>query len=220
MKIKLLPLAIMIGITAGCGGSGGSDEAPEPKVTASSCFNAELYTVGRKVEVQTKENGQLEETMVLSNLGHEMYRGENVLHQQAKSKSGKTFSLYLMIDEGSKTQTTVGLAADGVDAYYKPGKLDKFALSQGESYEQVLTMVSSMGEVVTNNKTTFKGIETVKVPAGEFRACKFEEQMSITQIDGSQTQSINNKWYAVDKGYLVKQSEKNSLSELVSYKEL
>jgi hypothetical protein len=77
------------------------------------------------------------------------------------------------------TGLPVAVPPQTITAVFTPPALRRFDLNAGESYSQTYTARTSGTAGSAANTTsftrTFVGIETVTVPAGTFRACRFDE---------------------------------------------
>lgn len=101
----------------------------------------------------------------------------------------------------------------------RPSRLYRFDLAAGESYVQEYeeTIETSFPgfndteQATVRVITTFKGIESVTVPAGTFQACKFVENLS----DGPFA-TTTMEWFGVGNGMLLKSVDDDETSELVS----
>lgn len=101
----------------------------------------------------------------------------------------------------------------------RPSRLYRFDLAAGESYVQEYeeTIETSFPgfndteQATVRVITTFKGIESVTVPAGTFQACKFVEQLTDGPFATTTTE-----WFGVGNGLLLKSVDDNETSELVS----
>ncbi|WP_116368073.1 hypothetical protein [Parahaliea mediterranea] len=100
-----------------------------------------------------------------------------------------------------------------------PYRLQRFDLKAGESYQQDYTVNLNTRVMGFNTKTstrvsldtTFLGIESVKVPAGTYQACRF--RVLSTTDDGTST---INEWFAVNSGMFLKSTEGSASNVLVS----
>ncbi len=90
---------------------------------------------------------------------------------------------------------------------FAPQQLERYDLSAGQSYEQRYTVnlrTRVRGFTINDSntvdrRTTFVGIESVTVPAGQFQACRFQ-----TRETGSDSTTLSEEWFGVGNGMLLK----------------
>ena len=74
--------------------------------------------------------------------------------------------------------------------------------------EQTYTMIEhdplNPGDTVYDSVVKFVGIETITVPAGTYKTCKFEDKSTVTSSDGVTEADNTTTWYAVEHGIVVK----------------
>ncbi|WP_028863861.1 hypothetical protein [Psychromonas aquimarina] len=233
MKRNVLLVVISAAVISGCDGDDGifftkkKDPAVKPAVSttaaavenASTCFNDKLYKVGSGYNLTTQKGTEPAETQHYKVLEDARYRGQPAIHQRL-SKSTKLTDRYLFINTGEKSVSLLGEKVLKDESYYAPGYLVKFNVKKGGSYSQTVTMTEESSkparETVSNIKTTFKGIETITVPAGTYKTCRFELNSSVTKPDGLTKKLNSSVWYAVKHGVKV-QSKDNagSITKLI-----
>jgi hypothetical protein len=145
--------------------------------------------------------------------GETTFKNQTVLYSVSTTEtvgaapSSSVSTAYFTIDKDAKRSSSVGVEVKTTSPFAitttvsnNPGRLMRLDLQANESYSQTFTatteVVSSfpmppIAPTTISFTTTFKGIETITVPAGTYDACRFE-----TQEGGLST----TRWVAVDKG--------------------
>ena len=106
---------------------------------------------------------------------------------------------------------------------FKPGQLFRYDLQPGQSYLSRFSIRSRTktpdGTLKDNTKykvrTRYIGRETVRVPAGKFKACKFKSTTTVNQL-GFEFTNERTFWQATKTGVEVKTMDENGMNELVS----
>ncbi|KXO10071.1 hypothetical protein AKG98_852 [Moritella sp. JT01] len=234
MNIKSVSVLALILTTTGCG-SGGSDSdsgsdsgsgSGSDTVNASVCFNETLVTVGTEYTLKTKKDNDEVITHNYKVLDEKPFKGQPAIRIQdtlTEESMTETSYNYVFVDSNEKSISFLGNTTDtilgSIETSLTPGHLTKFNLNSGSAYEQTTTMrVESPSldvDYINDSKITFKGFETITVPAGTYKTCKFEFNSSITMPDGS-TDKINTiSWIAVEHGFGVQSVEGKSTTRLV-----
>ncbi|WP_028864579.1 hypothetical protein [Psychromonas aquimarina] len=226
MKKRALSVVMLASVISGCGSDDVSISPGKttPVVTpvvenASVCFNESLYEVGAGYNFTSQRGAETAETESYKVLEDTRYRGQPAIHFRV-TESAKLTENYIFINTGEKTVSVLGQKTANGESYYVPGRLSKFNLNKGDSYEQTVTetevLSESTNETVTNIKTTFTGFETVTVPAGTYKTCKFEYNASITMPDGLTQKFTASMWYAAEHGLPVQSADSNgTLKKLI-----
>ena len=205
MKIKLIALALIIGAVSGCDGSSESVKIEN----ASVCFNDALYQVGAEYSFVMKEGSDPVDIESFEVMDVAQYKGQEAIRVYDKTNN---YNEYISVDSSNKSHTLLGVI-DGdpgpnLEKYYSPGLKTKFDLNAGESYEQTYTMIEhdplNPGDTVYDSVVKFVGIETITVPAGTYKTCKFEDKSTVTSSDGVTEADNTTTWYAVEHGIVVK----------------
>lgn len=208
---------------------------------SSSCFNPNTVAQGTKILLNYKTTDA--ETNTITNIatsidvkGSTTFNGKSVTESVSQTQSTgpasstSTTKSYYTVDTSAKSFTYYGSIVDvsapvvtSSTLTINPGMTEKFSLNAGESYTQVYSITTAMQvmgfpvNTVTDfdNKVTFKGIETVTVPAGTFKACRMETS-SKTTVLGTSATGISTSWISVDTGISVRTEASGDVSELVS----
>src|SRR5690606_33648241 len=145
--------------------------------------------------------------------GETTFKGQTVLHSVSTTEtvgaapSNSISTAYFTTDNNAKRSTAMGVTVAVTSPISitttvsnNPGRLTRFDLQVNESYSQTITATTEIASsfpmppvapTEISFTTTFKGIETVTVPAGTYDACRFEtEESDLTTT----------RWVAVDKG--------------------
>ena len=222
------------GDSSGSGNSTGTE-------TADNCFNIMLYSTGTKVEMThktTSPEGQLTATSVNTVKGIASFNGKSVIEILSNvtatgvSPSKSTQNNYFTVDNANLIEyyhgsiinvTEPAMAAGKQTLTLTPAMEDRFALSKGQSSTQsyqTRTEGSVMGfpySTTTDQTKTkkFAGMETVTVPAGTFKSCRFEETVQATTL-GKTTTDISTHWVAFGSGLEIKTVAGTSTTELLA----
>jgi len=208
---------------------------------AASCFNADLAKQGTKIQLNYKstdgDSGAVLNTdAAIEVKGSVTFNGastiESVSQTQATgaSPSTSTTKSYLTVDASAKRFSYYGSIVDATAPYaisstitINPARLERFDLTAGESYTlnyNINTATQVLGFPVNtvteySSTITFKGIETISVPAGSFSACRMETSNETTS-QGTTINSLSVNWISVDTGISVRTEADGDITELVS----
>lgn len=208
---------------------------------ASSCFNPNVVAQGTKILLNYKTTDA--ETSSVTNIatsievkGTTTFNGKSATESVSQTQttgpaaSTSTTKSYFTANNSAKSITYHGSIVDvsapvsaSSTLTINPGMTEQFNLSAGESYTQtyaITTATQVMGFPVSTvtdfvNKLTFKGVETITVPAGTFKACRIETD-SKTTVLGNSVSTISTSWISVDSGISVRTEASGDVSELVS----
>lgn len=184
---------------------------------AESCYNPALFETGARVINQyrtTDAAGPVIEFTYDSEVkGETTFNNQAVLYSVSTTEavgaapSNSVSTAYFTKDNTAKRSTIMGVKvvvssplAITTTTTNNPGRLTRYDLQPDESYSQTLSATTAItsafpvppvAPVDISFTTTFKGIESINVPAGTYDACRFE-----TQEGGIKT----TRWFAVDKG--------------------
>ena len=210
------------------GSTGGSGTG-----NASSCFNSASATAGNNIQLNYKsvdgESGAiLNISAAISVNGNVMFNGKSTIESVSQTQatgaapSTSTTKSYITIDSAAKTYSYHGSIVEvtaptalTTTITINPAEVERFNLAAGESYSQTYTTTSSLtvfGFPVntvteTSSTVTFKGIETITVPAGTYSTCRME-----TNDSGG----ISTTWFTVGTGMSIRTESGGDISELVS----
>jgi hypothetical protein len=208
---------------------------------AASCFNAAFATQGTKTITTYKTtdgetNAVINFTSTVEVKGNATFNGKSAIESISQTDvtgavpSSSSTKSYYNVDTSAKRTTYYGTIVTvatpvAVTTTVKslPERIERYDLAANESYTQTYSLESSsvvLGFPVTTtteftSKTTFKGIETVTVPAGSFEACRMESINSSTTLGTSATSTSIN-WFTKDQGMLVRAEADGDITELVS----
>jgi hypothetical protein len=208
---------------------------------ASSCFNPNIVAQGTKVVLNYKTTDA--ETNTVTNIatsidvkGTATFNGksatESVTQTQTTGPAPSTSATksYYTVASSAKSITYHGSVVDvsapvaaSSTLTINPGMTEQFNLNAGESYTQTYSITTAMQvmgfpvNTVTDfvNKVTFKGIETITVPAGTFKTCRMETSSKSTVL-GTSVTGLSTSWITVDTGVSVRTEASGDISELVS----
>lgn len=208
---------------------------------ASACFNPAIMAQGTKVVLNYKITDAQSNTVTNSSSNIEVkgtvtFNGKSATESVSQTTatgaapSTSTTKSYYTVDTGAKTFTFYGSIVDvtapvagSSTLTITPEMVERFDVAAGNSYNQtysIKTSIQVMGFPVDTttdfvNQITFKGIESVTVPAGTFQACRIETS-SKTTVLGNSTTSVSTSWITVDKGVSVRTESGGDVSELTS----
>lgn len=216
--------------------SGGSGSG-----NAASCYNPGVMTQGTRVVLNYKTTDG--ETGAVLNVasdtevkGSATFKGKSVTQSDSKTQatgaapSTSATKSYFKVDTAAKRFSYYGSVVDisapvagSSELTISPERIERFDLSAGESYTQtysIATAIEVMGFPVSTTtsfeeKITFKGVESVTVPAGKFNACRFETSTKST-ILGNTATSTSTHWVTVDSGVSIRTEASGDITELVS----
>jgi hypothetical protein len=208
---------------------------------ASACYNADLTAQGSRVVLNYKTtDGQTGAVLNSSSdteiKGSATFNGKSAIESVSTTvatgdvPSTSVTKSYLKVDNsakrfnyyGSVVETSAPIASTST-LTINPERIERFDLAAGESYTQTYSLSSTvqvMGFPVTvtgehENLITFKGIESVTVPAGTFDACRFENTHKTT-TSGTTTTVTYINWISVNSGASVKTEADGDITVLVS----
>jgi len=190
-------------LLAGCGGGGGGEtEQPEATGQASDCFDPSIYAVGAtfRLDYQVRglytgtaaRHGQVTGTATFDGVsGLTVVEVESTLTQGNVVADRRMTHNYLSVDglavveQGYVEENLLDPTQDVKTRTYDPARRDARAeLGPNESLNisvratDTLTTSSgtqlSGGTEAQNERITYRGQESVSVPAGTFEACRFE----------------------------------------------
>jgi len=225
MNIKSVSVLALILTTTGCGSSSDSGSGSDT-VNASVCFNETLVTVGTEYTLKTKKDN---DEVIINNykvLDEKPFKGQPSIRIQdtlTEESMTETSYNYYFVDSNEKSISFLGFTVDStlgsVETSLTPGSLTRFNLNSGSAYEQTTTMRVESAlpdkDYINDSKITFKGFETITVPAGTYETCKFESSNSMTMPNGSTNKSNTISWIAVEHGFEVQSVEGKSTTKLV-----
>lgn len=211
MKIRAIPFFILAFSVSGCNSN--TDENIN-KENASICFNKTLYEVGTTYSVTYKDQDNNIENSTVNRIEETEYRG-----QSAQIQSNGEGERYFSVDTYNKQFTLLGGRDDDNEFYYIPGLITKFDVNSGDIQEETVTMISkglvSDVESVQNITSEYKGFETITVPAGTYKSCKFETNYTYTQPDGLTNTLSTVVWYGENNGLPIQFISKNETKKLI-----
>lgn len=208
---------------------------------AASCFNPDLITSGYRNVLSYKTTDG--ETGAVVNFtsntevkGSATFNGKSAIESVSQTQatgdapSISTTKNYFKVDNsakrfsyyGSQVDTTAPVASSST-LTIAPERIERFDLNAGESYTQKYSITSTvqvLGFPATvtsdyDSTVTFKGTESVTVPAGTFDACRFETNTKSTTSNITTT-SVYINWVTVNSGVSIKTESEGDVTELVS----
>jgi len=223
----------------GSGGSGGGSGGSLGSESAKTCYNADVFTKGFRSEMRYRtvdEQGTLEFQYDNLTDGPASFGGRSgvkITSNIKGSTGGQSFTArsksYTDVNGAQQSGTTFAIDVDlltpqagNVITMHAPGILTRFNLSKGQSYSQsyntdITTKVSGFDRTdstQTDLKTTYLGTESVTVPAGTFKTCKFSSQRTTTTDAGPSTDNATT-WFGVGNGQLIKEISEDTSSTLL-----
>jgi hypothetical protein len=217
------------------GGSNGSGNA-------ASCFNPDIMKQGTRVIVNYKttdgETGAVLNSSSNTEVkGSATFNGKSATESVSQTQSTgdvpstTTTKSYFKVDAsakrfiyyGSIVDITAPVAASST-LTINPERVERFDLSAGESYPQNYSIVSTtqvMGFPISvtseyESQVTFKGMESVTVPAGTFNTCRFETTGKVTALGTTTPSALTINWLTVDSGVSVRTESAGDITVLVS----
>lgn len=192
------------------------------------------------VEKTVSSSGQLTSTSKNTVKGTATFNGQSVMDIYSEvtatgsAPSKSTQDNYFTIDNANMIEyyhgsvinvTEPAVAAGTTTLTLTPPMEDRFELGSNQSATQsykIKTDASVMGypysQTSDHERTKrFVGIETVTVPAGTFKACRYEESLKTTAVGTTATEASTH-WVAMGSGLEVKSVAGDSTSELQSAK--
>ena len=208
---------------------------------ASACFNDTQYAQGTKLVTTFKTTSGTSQAVLdfTSNTdinGTTTFNGksatESFSQTQATGSAPSTSATksYFKTDTAAKRSTYYGSIVESSAPVVSnstvkiiPERIERFDLAANESYSQTYSIETSSVvfgfpiTVTTQHATTitFKGIESVSVPAGTFEACRFETSDAVTS-SGLTTNSTATNWISTQKGVLLRTEAGNDVTVLMS----
>jgi len=208
---------------------------------AASCFNAAFGTQGTKTVTTYKTtdgetSAVINFTSTVEVKGNATFNGKTAIESISQTDvtgaapSSSSTKSYYKVDASAKRTTYYGTiltvatpVAVTTTVKSLPERIERYDLAANESYSQTYSLESSsvvMGFPITSttefiSKTTFKGIETVTVPAGTFEACRMESTDSTTTL-GTSVTSTSTNWISTNQGMLLRTEASGDITELVS----
>jgi hypothetical protein len=212
---SVLTLTIVIGVTA-CGDeSPSSPSNPSPSGTstalenASVCFNPDLYTVDTTYSTKYQANIVRENDFEV--VEQTDFKGQPAI----KVTDADGMQGFYSVDNVNKSVTFLGIIWNSFEYYGVPagsGDTQRFDLNKGEIYDQTYTMRDNNNkETVIDKNITFDGFETLIVPAGTYKACKFTTTGTKTKHDGTKSNISSSEWIAVEYGITIKNDSEGEL---------
>jgi hypothetical protein len=208
---------------------------------AASCFNAAFATQGTKTVTTYKTtdgetSAVINFTSTVEVKGNATFDGKAAIESVSQTDvtgaapSSSSTKSYYKVDTSAKriayygtilTVATPIAATTTVKSL--PERIERYDLAANESYSQTYSLESSsvvLGFPITsttefNSKITFKGIETITVPAGTFEACRMESTDSITTL-GTSVATTSTNWTSTGQGMLLRTEASGDITELVS----
>lgn len=208
---------------------------------ASACFNATQYAQGTKLITTYKttsgtSQAVLDFTSTTDVNSTVTFNGKSATESFSQtiatgaSPSTSTAKSYFKTDTaakrsayyGSIVETTAPIVSSSTVKII-PERIERYDLAANESYSQTYSIET--GSVVfgfpvtvtTQHSTTitFKGIESVSVPAGTFEACRFEASEAVTS-SGLTASSTATNWVSTQKGVLLRTEAGSDVTVLMS----
>ncbi|MEN0037320.1 MAG: hypothetical protein AAGC78_09635 [Cellvibrio sp.] len=208
---------------------------------AASCFNPDVVKQGTHIVLnyKTTDGGSTAMVNFSSDIevkGSATFNGKSAVESASTTQatgdapSTSTTKSYLKVDNntkrfsyyGSIVETTAPIASSS-ELTITPERIERFDLAAGESYTQsysIGTKTVVMGFPVTvtsehESTVTFKGTESVTVPAGTFNTCRFETSTKTT-ASGATSTGVSTTWITVNTGVSVRTEADGDVTELVS----
>lgn len=209
--------------------------------SAASCFNPDVMKQGAKIVLNSKSTDGSSGAIINTNAnidvtGNATFNGKTAIESVSQTQatgdapSTSTTKSYFKVDAGAKRVSYYGSIVDASAPVtvsstitITPERIERYDLSAGESYTQSYSIetVSQVLGFPVSTKTdyqstvTFKGIESVTVPAGTFSTCRFETSYTTT-TSGISSSSTSIHWNEVTYGITVRNEADGDITELVS----
>ena len=202
-------------------------DGPIDEVNATACYNQELLQPGTRFEAiyESVVDGFADQTAHDQFVdGAAMFNGQDVIQTTTTFESlsrdeSSTAKSYYTVDAAQKRITNVG--AESTDSFggsgvqiFDPGQLFRYDLKPGQSFNQVVTVesiqefegqeFSSVSEL--EQTVTYVGVQEITVPAGTYRACRFEIT-GISRFEGQEFESSLTIWNAEGSGVLLRDAD-------------
>ncbi|MDX2476543.1 MAG: hypothetical protein QNL05_04185 [Gammaproteobacteria bacterium] len=235
----LEPVFAPNGSGSGSGGGSGGLGSESAKI----CFNADEFTKGFRSDIRHRtvdEDGTVEFQRVSLTNGLSSFEGRSgvKITSDVNTSGGggptTTARLKFYIDVNGAQQSVTNFAVDAdlltpysgkIITRHIPGVLSRFNLNKGQSFSQsyntdvtqTVNGIDGTHSFQKDSKTTYLGTESVTVPAGIFKACKFSDQTTTTSVLGPISDNTTS-WFGVGNGQLIKQTSDGVSSTLLSGK--
>jgi hypothetical protein len=205
--------------------AGGGGDGPILTENASACYNAARLQPGTRLETtyESSITGVPGSQLTYSDEfidGSATFEGQSVTRSTTEISSddfSSSVQNYFQVDDAQLRVTYLG--SDSTDSFgsiarqtYEPGLLTRLDLAPGESYSQIVTSsvtVQSSGIELPpsvselEQTVTYIGVQEITVPAGTFKACRFEFDI-VTRTEGLEFESYLTVWHAVGSGVLLR----------------
>lgn len=184
---------------------------PAGSGSAKDCYAAVNSATGTKVDIVTKDTKNGTATASYTVQGAGTFNGKSATRVSftvqnrtgtASSDSDTQGDNYAQYNDAAFRLTALGSEFTSQTSQgtiqtkltIDPGRLDRFDMNPGDSYTQTYTATTEgsvsgfqFGPTSANItlKTTYLGQETITVPAGTFRTCKFQRDETISGGSGS-----------------------------------
>jgi len=200
------------------------------------CFNEDLAAQGTRVIARYRSQpGTYIVDFDQRVGGTTTFNGSNVremisnITSENPAATWKT-TLFFTTNLATKRSTNHGVITENlspvpglITVKFIPGMLQRFDLAVDESYSQefdVVTEIEIMGESFTarstlRRTTTYRGVETINVPAGTFQVCRFETVNEVV-IGDSEVEGFEIIWLGVNSGVMIQEDMGSPLTVLVS----
>ena len=117
-------------------------------------------------------------------------------------------------------------ASGSITVKFIPGMLQRYDLAVDESYSQEFDVVAEIevpglpgGSFPTRSTlkrtTTYRGVETIEVPAGTFQVCRFETENEVV-VGDYEGEAFEIIWLGVNSGVMIQEDVGGPLLVLVS----
>ncbi len=142
-------------------------------------------------------------------------------------------TLFFTTDLAKKRSTNHGVITKSfspesglITVKFIPGMLQRFDLAVDESYSQEFDVVAEIevpglpgGSFTTRSTlkrtTTYRGVETIEVPAGTFQVCRFETENEVV-VGDYEGEAFEIIWLGVNSGVMIQEDVGGPLMVLVS----
>ena len=227
---------------SGGGGGGGDGGDGENDPSAAACYNPKIFNKGYRTMLEYRiESGP--DTIVstqnsltngpgLSSGG----RSGTKISSDIKAKTdGQTITArtqyFVEVNNARKRSTSFAIETQllspqtgSITTIHNPGILSRFDLNKGQAFSQSYNTeittkfpgFNNTESTQTDLGTTYLGQVSVTVPAGTFKACKFNEQSTTTVAHLPPISNTTTLWFAVGTGVLIKSVGDEDSSQLLS----
>ncbi len=236
---RVFSLSLLSILLVGCGGNSGSSPTPanpepnpptqpEPPVTqpeppvepkaAAACFNDALFKVGSVYDLEYTLKGDRIEKFQRQVLKEQSYLGQEAV--VIKEAIGDT-TYYFGVNIEEKSVELIARNDDVATTQYQPALKTQFNLEVNEKYQQSYTVLKQSNETreetVYEETYTFNAIEEIAVPAGRFKACRYELVSDITPPSGLTYRLEATFWYGVENGLLLRNTINGDTVKLLEH---